>query len=104
MNLYSSSRASSLIDWTSARAAAGSRNSSTNFMASPGRSSEDGAGRERGQFVGVALAHLLDGLEGQVGLVLIDLRHCETDVDEYPVGGLQALLREQADADGALDP
>src|SRR3954468_9371677 len=101
MNLNSSSPARSVIDLTSARAAAGSRNSSTNFISSLG--SDDGGGLERVELVEVGLPHLLDGVEGEVGLVLVDLRHREADVDEHPVTGDDVLFGEQPDADRALD-
>src|SRR3954467_12681523 len=92
MNLYSSPPARSVIDLTSARAAAGSRNSSTNFMSV--LVSDDRGGGERVEFVVVRLTHLLDGREGEVGLLLVDLRHREADVHEDPVAVDDVLLRE----------
>src|ERR1700723_733337 len=99
MNLYCPSPASSVIDFTSARAAAGSLNSSTNFIFPPGMDLVNskaicpngpwpspgplaGSGRAEGvQLVGVRLAHSLDGIEGGGGLALVDTRHREADED-----------------------
>ena len=37
------------------------------------------------------------------GLLLVDLRHGEADVDEHPVAGLQVLVLEQPDVDDPAD-
>src|SRR4051812_40426376 len=101
MNLYSSSPARSVIDFTRARAAAGSRNSSTNFISV--LVSDDRGGGEGVKFVVVGLTHLLDRVEGEVGFALIDLGHREPDVDEHPVAVDHVLLGKQLDADDSLD-
>src|SRR5574337_2039950 len=97
MNLNSSVPASSVMDLTSARAAAGSRNSSTNFIADTSFSGDLG-GVEGVDLVDVVRAHLPDLVEGQSRLGLVDLGHCEPDVDQHPVPHPQPVLREQAHA------
>src|SRR5215475_9650122 len=89
MNLYSSVPASSVMDLTNARAAAGSRNSSTNFIAC--LSSYFGC-VERFDLVDVVGPHLLHLVERHRRLALVDLRHRETDVHQYPVTDLQVVV------------
>src|SRR5690349_13340445 len=88
------------MDLTRARAAAGSRNSSTNFIRA---SSGDLRVFESLDLVEVVLAHLLDLVKSHLGLQLIDLRHREADVHQHPIAGCDALLFEQLDTDDALD-
>src|SRR3954469_15817724 len=103
MNLNSSSPARSVMDRTSARAAAGSRNSSTNFIVLTPVLGDLGR-PERVHLVGVVAAHLDDLVEGQLGLLLVDQRHGEAHVDQHPVADLEPLLGEQPDADLASHP
>src|SRR5215210_4914182 len=98
MNLKWSPVASSVIDLTRARAAAGSRNSSTNFMS--GLSSDLGR-VECFDLVDVVGAHLLHLVERHLCLVFVDLRHREPDVDQHPVTDLQIVVGEQSHADGS---
>src|SRR5690349_20577826 len=120
MNLNSSSPVNSVMAATRARPAAGSRNSSTNFIVSPSlfrmggrrrggvqeshtkQDLNDGGGVERGDLVVVRLAHLSDRRQREVGLPLVDLGHGESDVDQYPVAAGHALPRQQPDADRPL--
>src|SRR5271156_5320679 len=86
---------------SSLRAAAGSRNSSTNFIAvSPW--SDDGRRVEGCYFGGVGLAQLLDGGQGEQRFDFVDLGHREPDVDKYPVVGLGHVRFQQSHADRAL--
>src|SRR5271168_4526727 len=85
----------------SLRAAAGSRNSSTNFIAVP-YWSDDGRGVEGVHFGGVGIAEFLDRGQGQQRLGLVDLRHRESDVDQHPVVGFGHVVFQQSHADGAL--
>src|SRR5690242_2982987 len=105
MNLNSSPRASSVMDLTRARAAAGSRNSSTNFI--PVTSflllSRDFGRVERVDLVHVVGAHLLHLIQRQLRLDLVDLRHCETDVHEHPVTDDETFFGEQSHTDRSLD-
>src|SRR4051812_46287552 len=102
MNLNSSSAHRSPMARTKARAAAGSRNSSTNFMSASRRFSDDRGAVEGVELVEVGLPHLLDGGQRLVGLALVDLGHGEPDMDEHPVAGGDPLVGEQPDADRAL--
>src|SRR6476620_6422535 len=92
MNLNSSLPASSVMDFTNARAAAGSRNSSTNLIA-----------LQRFDFVDVVGTHFLHLVERQCRLTLVDLRHRETDVYQHPVTDLQVVVGQQAHADVSPD-
>src|SRR3954465_4556713 len=105
MNLNSSSRARSVMAATRARPAAGSRNSSTNFMRAPRWKSQldDRGGVERLDLVVVRLAHLFDGFEGEIGLPLVDLGHRETDVDQHPIALGDPVLSQQSHADRSLN-
>src|SRR5690606_3257420 len=109
MNLNRSSPASSVMAATSARAASGSRNSSMNRIASsrriarrPAAPLDDRRRVERLDLVRVGLAQLLHRLDGELGLLLVDLRHGEAHVDEHPVVGPQVLVGEEPDADRPL--
>src|SRR6202161_3967804 len=86
---------------SSLRAAAGSRNSSTNFMAVP---LDDRRRVEGLDFGGVGLAELLDSSQGQQRLGLVDLGHRESDMDQHPVVGLRHVPFQQPHADRALYP
>src|ERR1700722_4317588 len=84
---------------SSLRAAAGSRNSSTNFIVA----SLDNRRRVEGlDFGGVGLAELLDSGQGQQRLGLVDLCHRESDMDQHPVVGLGHVAFQQPHADRAL--
>src|SRR6476620_10789302 len=96
MNLKWSVPASSVMDLTSARAAAGSRNSSTNFMSSL---SSDLGRIECFDLVDVVGAHLLYLVERHRRLALVDLRHRESDVHQHPVTDPQIVVGQQAHAD-----
>src|SRR6476469_11109056 len=89
MNLNSSVPASSVMDLTNARAAAGSRNSSTNFMSNL---SSDFGIVERVDLLLIVLAHLLHLVECHGRLALVDLRHREADVHQYPVTDPQIVV------------
>src|SRR4249919_1379637 len=109
MNLNSSSAASLVMDFTRPRAAAGSRNSSTNFIVTPHSYVSDGSsgdlrGVECVDLVDVVRTHPLDLVQGQLGLELVDLRHREADVHEHPVTNEEPLISEQPDADHPLHP
>src|SRR5450755_3180696 len=79
------------IATSSLRAAAGSRNSSTNFICVP--FGLDNRRRVEGfYFGGVRLAELLDRGQGEQRLGLVDLGHREADVDQYPVVGLGHVI------------
>src|ERR1700739_311043 len=104
MNLNWSPAASSVIDLTRARAAAGSRNSSTNFIALPlkrSRTSIDFGRCERFDLVHVVSTHLLHLIQRHRGLALVDLGHRETDVHEHPVTDLEVVVRQQSHTDGS---
>src|SRR5438094_7544841 len=89
MNLNSPSPASSVIRATSARAMAGSRYSSTKrIVFSLGL---DPGGPQGVELFPVGLPHELEGSQRQVRLLLVDLRHGESNVDQHPVAGLQVL-------------
>src|SRR5271156_28599 len=84
---------------SSLRAAAGSRNSSTNFIFVP----LDNRRRVEGfNFGGVGLAQLLDSGQGEQCLGLVDLGHREPDMDQHPVVGLRHVAFQQPHADRAL--
>src|SRR5690242_13469198 len=100
MNLNSSSPASSVIDLTRARAAAGSRNSSTNLMSSL---SSDFGIVERVDLLLIVFAHLLHLIKGQGGLAFVDLGHREPDMNQHPVTDAQIVIGEQPDADDPAD-
>src|SRR5260370_13517156 len=100
MNLKWSPVARWVIDLTRARAAAGSRNSSTNFMSSL---SGDFGRVEGFDLVGVVRAHLLHLTQRQRGLAFVDLCHRKTDVHQYPITDLKIVVRQQAHADVAAD-
>src|ERR1700752_1763164 len=100
MNLKWSVPASSVMDLTSARAAAGSRNSSTNFMSSL---SSDLGRVECFDLVDVIRTHLLHLVERRRRLALVDLRHRETDVHQHPVADLQVVIGQQAHTDVPSD-
>src|ERR1700682_715219 len=103
MNLKWSPVASSVIDLTRARAAAGSRNSSTNFMLQSSSDSSD-LGRVEGfDLVDVVGAHLLHLTQRQRGLAFVDLCHRKTDVHKHPITDLKVVVRQQAHADVAAD-
>src|SRR6185295_1537529 len=101
MNLKWLLPARSAIRPTRRRAAAGSRYSSTNFMTSPslpllhgardGFGSHRRRGHQRVDLVGEDLAHHLQRCKSEVGLVLVDLRHREPDMDEHPITGHEVL-------------
>src|ERR1700761_4174687 len=103
MNLNSSVPASSVMDLTSARAAAGSRNSSTNLIAFQSFPSRDFRCVERFDFVDVIGTHLLHLVESHRRLALVDLRHRETDMHEHPITDLQVVVGQQAHADISAD-
>src|SRR5271166_6688298 len=85
---------------SSLRAAAGSRNSSTNFIV---RLLSDYGRRVEGfHFGGVGIAEFLDGGQGEQRLGLVDLGHGEPDVDQDPVVGLGHVVLQQPHADRAL--
>src|SRR3954449_6796245 len=91
MNLNESPAASSVMCRTTARAATGSRYSSTKRMSDP--RAGDGARRvESGQLVGVGAAHHAQRIEGHRRLGLVDLGHGEPDVDEHPVAGDEVVV------------
>src|SRR6266545_3213098 len=69
---------------SSLRAAAGSRNSSTNFISAPSRS-DDRRRVEGRDFGGVRVTELLDRGQGEQRLGFVDLGHREPDVHQYPV-------------------
>src|SRR4051794_33008722 len=71
---------------SSARAAAGSRNSSTNRTVGPPGSADRGV-LERLDLVGIGGAELLHGGQGQQRLGLVDARHREADVHQHPLVG-----------------
>src|SRR6185312_2736128 len=96
MNLNSPPVASSVIDLTRARAAAGSRNSSTYFISSL---SSDLGRVECFDFVDVVGAHLLHLIQCQLRFVLIDLGHREPDVHQYPIVDLQIVVGQQSHTD-----
>src|SRR5581483_2513404 len=98
MNLNSSPAASSVIDLTNARAAAGSRNSSTNFISS--LSSDFGFG-ERFDLLLVVLAHLLNLLQCRGRFLFVDLGHRKADMHQHPVADLQIVVGEQSHTDVA---
>src|SRR3954463_113223 len=100
MNLKWSVPASSVIDLTSARAAAGSRNSSTNFMSSL---SSDLGRIKCFDLIHVIGTHLLHLVERRRRLVLVDLRHRETDMHQHPIADLQVVVGQQAHADVPSD-
>src|SRR6476660_3813468 len=103
MNLNSSLPASSVMDFTNARAAAGSRNSSTNLIALQPFQSGDFRRIERFDFIDVVGTHFLYLVERQCRLTLVDLRHRETDVYQHPVTDLQDVVGQQAHADVSPD-
>src|SRR5215211_5347692 len=105
MNLNSPPRASSVMDLTNARAAAGSRNSSTNFMLIPRSWLMSGDfGRVEGfDLIHVVGAHLLHLVQRQFRLGLVDLRHRKSNVHEYPITNGDTFFGEQPHADGSLD-
>src|ERR1700728_4918626 len=86
---------------SSLRAAAGSRNSSTNFIIVPLHNRRRGEGFD---FGGVGLTQLLDSGQGEQRLGLVDLGHREPDMDQYPVVGLRHIAFQQSHADRALHP
>src|SRR5208337_3984961 len=69
---------------SSLRAAAGSRNSSTNFISVP---PANGRRVEGFHFRGVGLSQLLDCGQGEQRLGLVDPANSEADVNQYPVVG-----------------
>src|SRR5687768_7525008 len=79
-----------------ARALAASRNSSTYFMPP----SFFDRLVQQAQLLVVGVADGFEELEGGAGLLLVDLRHGEPDVDEHPVTRLHALVLQQPDVDG----
>ena len=96
MNLkWRSAPASSVMRGQHARAATGSRYSSTNLIGRRSPSSEHRPSRRR------ARAHQLQRRQRHRRLLLVDLRHGEADVDEHPVAELERLVLEQADVDRA---
>src|ERR1700722_4259221 len=50
---------------------------------------------ERFELVPVRLAHQLEGCERQARLLLVDLRHCESHMDQHPVPGLERFVLQQ---------
>src|SRR4051794_36492305 len=97
MNLNLSPRARSVMDFTSARAAAGSRNSSTNFIL---RALSGDFGFVEGvDLLLIVLAHLLHLIQSDRRFAFVDLGHRETDVHEHPVTHLQVVVGEQPHAD-----
>src|SRR5882757_7803933 len=84
---------------SSLRAAAGSRNSSTNFISVPSDNRRRVEGVEFGR---IGVAELLDGRQGQQCFGLVDLGHRESDVDQYPVVSFGHVVGQQPHADGAL--
>src|SRR6478736_2846783 len=99
MNLKWSPVASRVIDLTKARAAAGSRNSSTNFMLATSSVSSDLGRVECFDLVDVIGAHLLHLIQRRCGLLLVDLGHRKADVHQHPVTDLQVVVSEQPHAD-----
>src|ERR1044072_5102735 len=100
MNLYSrpgSHRLVILAD--SARAFSASRNSSTNFMATP---SDDLRVAQRGDLVVVGLPDAFQEVHGGLRLRFVYFGQCEPDVDQHPVTRLDALLGDEPDVDRAL--
>src|ERR1700756_916213 len=86
---------------SSLRAAAGSRNSSTNFMCVPSNYVRRVEGFDLG---GVGVAEFLDGGQGEQRLGLVDLGHREPDMYQHPVVGLGHVLLQEPHADRALHP
>src|SRR5258707_14279276 len=84
---------------SSLRAAAGSRNSSTNFISIPSDNRRRVEGVEFGR---IGVAELLDGRQGQQCFGLVDLGHRESDVDQYPIVYFWHVVGEQPHADRAL--
>src|ERR1700742_1955700 len=86
------------------RAAAGSRNSSTNFISLPPAQtySYDGRGVEGFHLGGVGVAELLDGRQREQRLGFVDLGHREPDVDQHPVVRLRVVPFQQPHTDGPL--
>src|ERR1700710_1879519 len=103
MNLNSAPVASSVMDLTSARAAAGSRNSSTNLIAFQPLSSCDFRCVERFDLVHVVSTHFLHLVERHRRFTLVDLRHRESDVHEHPITDLQVVVGQQAHTDVSSD-
>src|SRR5208283_1603262 len=87
---------------SSLRAAAGSRNSSTNFICRSSLASNYGRRVEGFYFGGVSLTELLDGGQGEQRFGLVDFGHREPDVDQYPIVGLGHVLLQQPHTDRAL--
>src|SRR5207302_246363 len=52
------------------------------------------------ELIGVGLTDAFQERQCRCGLVLVDLREGEPDVDEDPVAGLDVLVLEEADVDG----
>src|ERR1043166_4292284 len=103
MNLKLSSPARSVIRATSPRAAAGSRYSST-YLTGEASSGEpiaflDARREQRLELVVIAPTHHPQRRQGRRGLLRVDLRHREADVDQHPVADRDALVLEQADVD-----
>src|SRR4051794_3655848 len=93
MNLNRPPSARVVIRSSRARAAAGSRYSSTNLISLPSAQGQavNARGSDGVDLVGIGLPHQLQALEGPLGLFLIDLRHGEADVDQHPVAHNQRL-------------
>src|ERR1700757_3109270 len=87
---------------SSLRAAAGSRNSSTNFISVPPWPSNYGRRVEGFQLGRIGVAEFLDGGQGEQRLGLVDLGHREPDVHQYPVVGPGHVVLQEPHADRAL--
>src|ERR1700741_2914603 len=85
---------------SSLRAAAGSRNSSTNFITR--FPSNYGRRVEGFHLGGVGVTEFLDGGQGEQRLRLVDLGHREPDMDQYPFVRLGHVVLQQAHTDRAL--
>src|SRR5271157_3910239 len=95
---------------TRARAAAGSRYSSTNRMESPFLPPHDLPPSSLLRdlrlddclnFVGIGLTHQLQALERPLRLLLVDLGHRKTDMDEHPVARYHTFVLQETDIDVA---